>query len=132
MMAELFGRATGYNKGKGGSMHLAATELGILGMNGIVGAGAPIAAGAAWSAKLRESNQIALCFFGDGAANQGVFLESLNPAAILALPVVYICENNLYAVGTHFAEVSVHPDVATRATAFGMEGKVVDGQDVDV
>ena len=131
MLAELFGRVDGYNRGKGGSMHLAAPRLGILGMNGIVGGGAPIAAGAAWSAKLRKSDQVAICFFGDGGANQGVFLESLNLAAVLALPVVYVCENNLYGAGTRFETISAHADVARRADGFSLPSCVVDGQDVD-
>jgi pyruvate/2-oxoglutarate/acetoin dehydrogenase E1 component/TPP-dependent pyruvate/acetoin dehydrogenase alpha subunit len=131
MLAELFGRVDGYNRGKGGSMHLAAPRLGILGMNGIVGGGAPIAAGAAWAAKLRKSGQVAICFFGDGGANQGVFLESLNLATVLALPVVYVCENNLFGAGTRFETVSAHPDVATRADGFSAPSCVVDGQDVE-
>jgi 2-oxoisovalerate dehydrogenase E1 component len=131
MLAELFGRVDGYNRGKGGSMHLAAPRLGILGMNGIVGGGAPIAAGAAWAAKLRKSGQVAICFFGDGGANQGVFLESLNLATVLALPVVYVCENNLFGAGTRFETVSAHPDVATRADGFSVPSCVVDGQDVE-
>lgn len=99
MFAELLGRTTGYNKARGGSMHLAAPELGILGANGIVGGGLPLAAGAALSAQKLKNNRIVLCFFGDGATSEGTFHESLNIAASYNLPVVFICENNLYAGG---------------------------------
>ena len=130
MMAELYGKATGYNKGKGGSMHIAAPQLGILGANGIVGAGLPIATGAALSAKLRQSGQVALCFFGDGAASEGTFHESLNIASAFDLPVVYVCENNLYAVGTRQSQVRKIEDIADRAVGYSMPGLVVDGNDV--
>lgn len=130
MMAELYGKATGYNKGKGGSMHIAWPKLGILGANGIVGAGIPIATGAALSAKYRKSGQVTVCFFGDGASNEGMFHESLNIAGAFDLPIVYVCENNLYAVGTRQADVRVVEDIADRATGYGMPGLVVDGNDV--
>ncbi|MGA2111638.1 MAG: thiamine pyrophosphate-dependent dehydrogenase E1 component subunit alpha [Anaerolineales bacterium] len=130
MMAELYGKATGYNKGKGGSMHIAWPKLGILGANGIVGAGIPIATGAALSAKYRKSGQVTICFFGDGASNEGMFHESLNIAGAFDLPIVYVCENNLYAVGTRQADVRVVEDIADRATGYGMPGLVVDGNDV--
>jgi TPP-dependent pyruvate/acetoin dehydrogenase alpha subunit len=130
MMAELYGKATGYNKGKGGSMHIAYPKLGILGANGIVGAGLPIATGAAMSAKLRKTSQVAACFFGDGASNEGTFHESLNIASAFTLPIVYVCENNLYAVGTRQSQVRKVEDIADRAVGYGMPGMVVDGNDV--
>jgi len=130
MMAELYGKATGYNKGKGGSMHIADPSLGILGANGIVGAGLPIATGAALSAKIRKSDQVTVCFFGDGASNQGTFHESLNIASAFDLPVVYICENNLYAVGTRQSDVRKIEDIADRAIGYGIPGLAVDGNDV--
>lgn len=130
MMAELFGKATGYNKGKGGSMHIAAPSLGILGADGIVGGGIPIATGAALSAKLRKSGQVALCFFGDGASNQGTFHEAINIAASFRLPAVYLCENNLYGVGTRQSQVRKVEDIAERAKAYDIPGVIVDGNDV--
>jgi pyruvate dehydrogenase E1 component alpha subunit len=130
MMAELYGKATGYNKGKGGSMHIAAPSLGILGANGIVGAGLPIATGAALSAKLRRTGQVAICFFGDGASNQGTFHESINIAAAFDLPAVYVCENNLYAVGTRQSKVRKVEDIADRSTGYAIPGMAVDGNDV--
>jgi len=102
MMAELFGRSTGYCCGKGGSMHIANVDLGILGANGIVAAGMPIAGGAALSIKMRGREQVVVCFFGDGAANQGAFHESLNMAAIWKLPVIFVCENNQYAISVMY------------------------------
>jgi len=130
MMAELYGKATGYNKGKGGSMHIADPGLGILGANGIVGAGLPIATGAGLSAKLRKSGQVAVCFFGDGASNQGTFHEAINIAAAFSLPVVYVCENNLYAVGTRQSKVRKIEDIADRSVGYGIPGLIVDGNDV--
>jgi pyruvate dehydrogenase E1 component alpha subunit len=130
MMAELYGKATGYNKGKGGSMHIADPSLGILGANGIVGAGLPIATGAALSAKLRKSGQVAVCFFGDGASNQGTFHEAINIASAFDLPVVYVCENNLYAVGTRQSDVRKVEDIADRGIGYGIPGLAVDGNDV--
>jgi acetoin:2,6-dichlorophenolindophenol oxidoreductase subunit alpha len=130
MMAELYGKATGYNKGKGGSMHIACPELGILGANGIVSAGIPIATGAAMSARLRKSGQVVVCFFGDGASNEGTFHESLNIASAFDLPVIYVCENNLYAVGTRQSQVRKIEDIADRAVGYGMPGLAVDGNDV--
>ena len=129
-MAELYGKATGYNKGKGGSMHIADPRLGILGANGIVGAGLPIATGAALSAKLRKSGQVAICFFGDGASNQGTFHEAVNIAAAFDLPAVYVCENNLYAVGTRQSKVRKVEDIADRGTGYAIPGLAVDGNDV--
>ncbi|MGQ9500780.1 MAG: thiamine pyrophosphate-dependent dehydrogenase E1 component subunit alpha [Anaerolineae bacterium] len=130
MMAELYGKATGYNKGKGGSQHIAWPGLGILGANGIVSGGIPIATGAAMSAKLRKSGQVAVAFFGDGASNEGAFHESLNIAAAFNLPVVYVCENNLYGVGTRQSRVRKIEDIADRASGYGMPGVVVDGNNV--
>ena len=130
MMAELYGKVTGYNKGKGGSMHIACPELGILGANGIVSCGIPIATGAALSAKYRNSGQVTVCFFGDGASNEGAFHESLNAASAFDLPIVYVCENNLYAVGTRQSKVRKIEDIADRAPSYSMPGVVVDGNDV--
>ncbi len=130
MMAELYGKATGYNKGKGGSMHIADPRLGILGANGIVGAGLPIATGAGMSAKLLKSGQVAVCFFGDGASNQGTFHESINIAAAFDLPVVYVCENNLYAVGTRQSDVRKVEDIADRGVGYAIPGLAIDGNDV--
>ena len=130
MFAEIYGKADGYNKGKGGSMHIADTKIGMLGANGIVGGSLPMAAGAGLSAKVRGTDQVTVCFFGDGASNQGVLFESINIAAAYDLPVIYLCENNLYAVGTRFSEVSKIEDIAKRASGFGIEGNIVDGNDV--
>ena len=130
MMAELMGRKTGYSKGCGGSMHIFAKELGLLGGNGIVGAQIPLATGAAFSAKYRGSRQVAVAFFGEGASNQGTFHEALHMAALWELPVVFVCENNLYAATTPATIALATPNVAERAAAYGMTGQVVDGQDV--
>ena len=131
MMAEIYGRTSGYCKGKGGSMHIADLNLGILGANGIVGAGIPIAVGAALSAKLRKTNQVAVSFFGDGATNQGAFHEGLNLASIWDLPVVFVCENNLYGLGTIQSRHQNIEDISIRATSYGIEGLTIDGNDVD-
>lgn len=130
MMAELFAKSTGYCKGKGGSMHIADMTLNMLGANGVVGAGIPLATGAAFSAKIRKTDQVSVCFFGDGAANQGVFLECINIAATMKLPVIYVCENNGYGVNTKWSTIANHPDIADRAFGLGLPGKIVDGQDV--
>ncbi len=130
MMAELFGKETGYCQGKGGSMHIADPALGIIGANGIVGGGIPIAAGCGLSSLLRRSGQVTLCFFSDGASNQGSFHESLNMAAAWKLPVVFICENNLYAVTTRQDRAQAIADIAVRGSGYGMPGIVVDGNDV--
>ncbi len=130
MMAELFGRKTGYCKGKGGSMHIADFSIGILGANGIVGAGLPIATGAGLSAKMRKSGQVAVCFFGDGASNEGTFHESLNIASSWKLPVVYVCENNLYGEFTAGKDVTSVKDIADRARGHDMPGIIVNGNDV--
>ncbi|HOK17997.1 MAG TPA: pyruvate dehydrogenase (acetyl-transferring) E1 component subunit alpha [Caldisericia bacterium] len=130
MMAELYGKITGYCKGKGGSMHIADAEKGILGANGIVGAGLPIATGAALSIKLRKSDQVVVCFFGDGASNQGTFHESINMGSLWKLPVVYVCENNQYGEFTSQKRHQVITDISQRATAYGIPGVTVDGMDV--
>lgn len=129
-MAEILGKKTGYCKGKGGSMHIADFSIGMLGATAVVGAGLPIAVGAGLSAKLRKTGQIVACFFGEGASNQGTFHESLNMASVWKLPVVFVCENNLYAMGTRQSRVMNIKDVADRAGAYGIEGMVVDGNDV--
>jgi pyruvate dehydrogenase E1 component alpha subunit len=130
MMAELFGKKTGYCKGKGGSMHIADVHKGILGANGIAGGGMPIAGGAALSSKIRQTDQVTVCFFGDGASNTGAFHESLNFAAVLSLPVIFCCENNLYAITTHQRYSQKNRDISIRASAYGMPGITVDGNDV--
>lgn len=130
LMAELFGRETGVCRGKGGSMHLAVFAAGSLGESGIVGGAMPAATGAALSATLRGTDQVCLCFFGDGAANCGPFHESLNLASIWKLPVVFFCENNGYAVCTQQMQATSVKDVASRAAAYDIPGVVVDGQDV--
>lgn len=130
MMAELHGKKTGYCKGRGGSMHIADTDIGILGANGIVGGGIPIAGGAALSAQKRGTDQVCLCFFGDGASNTTRFHEGINLASIWKLPVVYVVENNLYGESTHISYAMNVPNVADRACAYGIPGKIVDGNDV--
>lgn len=130
MYAELYGRATGYCHGKGGSMHISDMELGMLGANGIVGAGPPIAIGAAWSNKYRKTRNVAVCFFGDGASNEGTFHEAANMAALYKLPVVFVCENNGFGEFTRQERHQAIRDVADRAQGYGMPGIVVDGMDV--
>ena len=129
MFAELFGRATGYCRGKGGSMHISNMELGMLGANGIVGAGPPIAVGAAFSTKFRKTDRVAVSFFGDGASNEGSFHEAANMAALYRLPCVFVCENNGYGEYTAQADHQAIVDVADRAAGYGMPGVVVDGMD---
>jgi len=130
MMAELYSKKTGYNKGKGGSMHIADVDIGILGANGIVGAGIPIATGAALSAQMRGTDQVAICFFGDGAANTTRFHEGINLASIWKLPVVYVIENNQYAESTPISYAANIANLADRAAAYGIPGITVDGNDV--
>lgn len=130
MMAEIFGKATGLCKGKGGSMHIADVDRGMLGANGIVGGGFPLAVGAGLTAKTLRTGAVAVCFFGDGAANQGTFHESLNLAAIWKLPVVFVCENNLYAESTPVWYACAAQNIADRAAGYNIPGVVVDGQDV--
>jgi TPP-dependent pyruvate/acetoin dehydrogenase alpha subunit len=130
MMAELYGRSTGTNHGKGGSMHIADTSVGMLGATGIVGAGTPLALGAALSAQKRKTQQVSVAFFGDGAMGQGTVYECLNMAAIWKLPMIFVCENNGYAESTPAEYALSTPDLAERAAAFKMASQVVDGQDV--
>jgi len=130
MMAELLGKSTGYCQGKGGSMHVADFSIGMLGAYPVVGAGIPIAVGAGLSSKMRNSGQVAVSFFGDGASNQGTFHESLNLASIWKLPVVFVCENNQYAESTSVKDVVPTENIADRAGAYRIPGAVVDGMDV--
>lgn len=130
MMAELLGRETGLNRGRGGSMHIADLSLGIYGANGIVAAGAPIAAGAAWAARREGTDRVAVSFFGDGGVNQGVLHEAMNLAAVWRLPVVFVCENNGYAVSLA-AELSTAGGVVERAAAYGLTAESVDGMDAE-
>ncbi|MCD6240011.1 pyruvate dehydrogenase (acetyl-transferring) E1 component subunit alpha [Candidatus Bathyarchaeota archaeon] len=130
VMAEILGKKTGYCKGKGGSMHIADFSVGILGATGVVGAGIPIAVGAGLSIKLRGTDQVVACFFGDGASNQGTFHEGINMAAIWKLPVLFVCENNLYAMGTRQSRVMLIEKISERAAAYGIPGVTVDGNDV--
>jgi pyruvate dehydrogenase E1 component alpha subunit len=130
MMAELYGKEAGYCKGKGGSMHIADFSIGILGANGIVGGGIPIATGAALAFQYLEDGRVTVCFFGDGASNQGGFHESLNLASLWKLPVVYVCENNLYAETTPQVDHQPIRDIADRAKSYNMPGVIVDGNDV--
>lgn len=130
MMAELFGRETGLCKGRGGSMHVADFSHGALGATAIVGASIPYAVGAALSAKLRGSDQVAVAFFGEGASNNGAFHEGLNLAAVLKVPVVFVCENNLYSHEAPASYVLPIEHVADRASSYGMPGEIVDGNDL--
>jgi TPP-dependent pyruvate/acetoin dehydrogenase alpha subunit len=130
MMAEILGRVDGYCRGKGGSMHIADFSLGMLGADGIVGGGIPIAVGAALGEKLKGCQSVVFCFFGDGAVNQGSFHEAVNLAAARRLPIVLICENNLWALSAPFAEATAGGSVAGRAAAYGIPGMEVDGNDV--
>lgn len=129
LFAELMGKVTGVNQGKGGSMHLADFSVGSLGETSIVGSGLPVATGAALGAKMQGLDRVTVCFFGDGAAAEGTFHESLNLAAIWGLPVVYVCENNAYGELSAFATVTSVKDIATRAASYSMPGTIVDGQD---
>lgn len=130
MMAELYGRRTGYCKGKGGSLHIADFSVGVLGANGIVAAGIPIAVGAGYSIKLRKTNQVVVCFFGDGATTQGAFHEGINMAAVWNLPVVFVIENNMYLVGTRINRISkVSDNLSIKAAGYGIAGKSIDGND---
>lgn len=130
MMAELLGKVTGYCKGKGGSMHIADFSKGILGANGVVGGGIPIAVGAALASQYANTGQVVLCFFGDGALNQGSFHEAANLAAIWELPIVFVCENNLYALSTRVDYAFAIKDLSQRALAYGFPGVSIDGNDV--
>lgn len=130
MMAELTARAEGYCRGRGGSLHIADFDLGILGANGIVAGGIPIGVGAALAFAMREERRVALCFFGDGAVNEGAFHEAANLAGLWKLPVVFFCENNLYGEGTPQAKQSPLINLAQRAEAYGFPGRIVDGNNV--
>ncbi|NOX96948.1 MAG: pyruvate dehydrogenase (acetyl-transferring) E1 component subunit alpha [Nitrospirae bacterium] len=130
MMAELCGRATGYCKGRGGSMHIADVAKGNLGATGIVGSNIPVATGAALSMKMQKMDRVVLCFFGDGASNTGGFHESLNMASVWKLPVIYICENNLYGMSVSVKRALSVTDIAVRAVSYNMPGEIVDGMNV--
>jgi pyruvate dehydrogenase E1 component alpha subunit len=130
MMAELFGRRTGYCKGRGGSMHIADFDLGILGSNGIAGGGIPLAVGAGLSSKMRGTDQVTVCFFGDGASNNGTFHEGLNFASVHRVPVVFICENNLYGISVSQKQHQAIQDISIRSVAYNMPGITIDGNDV--
>ena len=129
MFAEFFGKTSGYCKGRGGSMHIADVTKGNLGANGIVAGGIPIATGAALSAKMQKNGKVVVCFFGDGANNEGAFHESLNMASIWKLPVVFVCENNGYGMSTSAARSTAVANIADRAAGYAMPGVVVDGND---
>ena len=130
MMAELYGKETGYCHGRGGSMHIVDVGLGILGANGIVGAATQIAAGAGLSVKVRKTDQVVACFFGDDATCEGMFHESINLASVWDLPVIFVCENNLYGQFTPYKKHSKVEDIAEKAKAYGVPGVIVDGNDV--
>jgi TPP-dependent pyruvate/acetoin dehydrogenase alpha subunit len=129
-MAELAGKEGGCSRGRGGSMHMYKKEVGFLGTNGLVGGGIGMAVGAALTIKIKRQPHVGVAFFGDGASNMGVFYESLNLASKMALPVLFVCENNQYATSTALADVAANPEIASRAAAFNMPGKLVDGNDV--
>ncbi len=130
MMAEFFGKETGYCRGRGGSMHIADLEGGNLGANGVVGGGVPISVGVGLSIKMQRQNRICLCFFGDGAANEGAFHEALNLASIQKLPIVYVCENNQYAMSLPFRKAFAIDKISQRADSYGIPGVTVDGNDL--
>ncbi|MUK87523.1 pyruvate dehydrogenase [Ornithinibacillus sp. L9] len=130
MMAELFGRTTGYCKGKGGSMHIADVDMGNLGANGIVAGGIPLAVGSALTAHMKKLNYVTVCFFGDGATNEGSFHEAVNLASIWKLPVIFVCENNQYGMSSPVKEMVNVDNLATRAQAYGIPGVVADGNDM--
>lgn len=130
MMAELLGKATGLCKGKGGSMHIVDVKKGMLGAMGIVGAGMPIATGVGVALKMQKTGQVCVCFFGDNASNGGAFHESLNVSALWKLPVVFVCENNLYGLSVSVKKTSAVSDIAVRAKAYDIPGIIVDGMDV--
>ncbi len=130
MMAEIFGKQTGYCKGKGGSMHIADFSVGMLGANGVVGGGYNLAVGAALAAKMRKSGQVAVCFFGDGASNRGTFHEGINMAAAWKLPVIFVNENNQWASTTPYRTTNNIEDIADRAKGYGIPGVICDGNDI--
>jgi TPP-dependent pyruvate/acetoin dehydrogenase alpha subunit len=131
MMAELFGKSTGYSRGRGGSQFMADFRLGYLGANGITGGSIPVATGAALSAKLNKEDRVTVCFLGDGASNQGTFHESLNMASIWQLPIVYVCENNMFGMSTHMSESMSVEHVAQRAASYDMATDIVEGNDIE-
>ncbi|MDI9569061.1 MAG: thiamine pyrophosphate-dependent dehydrogenase E1 component subunit alpha [bacterium] len=130
MMAEIYGKTTGYCRGKGGSMHIADFSIGMLGANGVVGGGYNLAVGAALAAKLMKTDQVSVCFFGDGASNRGTFHEGMNMAAAFKLPAIFVCENNQYASTTPYRTTTSVENIADRAVGYGIPGVVVDGNDV--
>ncbi len=130
MMAEVIGKETGYCKGKGGSMHIADPDLGIIGANGIVAGSIPIAAGLGLASKIKNDGRVIVCFFGEGASNQGAFHEGINMGSLWNLPIVYVCENNLYGISVHQSRAQKIKDVAVRAKSYDIPGEVVDGNDV--
>jgi TPP-dependent pyruvate/acetoin dehydrogenase alpha subunit len=130
LMAEMFAKKTGCCRAMGGSMHIADYSVGMLGATGIVGSGLPIAVGAAWSCQYRKSGQVVVSFFGDGAVNEGAFHEALNLAGVWNLPVIFVCENNLYGFSTQYRRVTPIEHLADRAASYGMPGVVVDGMDL--
>jgi len=131
MLAELCGKDTGYCHGRGGSMHIADVSTGNLGANGIVAGGLPIAVGVGLSIRYRNTEQVVVCFFGDGATNQGTFHESLNFASVKKLPIIFVCENNIYALSTPIYKTSATEHIADKAMAYNMLGELVDGMDVE-
>ncbi len=131
VMGELMGKLTGYCRGRGGSQHLSAMDRHFLGTNGITGGGIPIAAGAAFALKYQHKDEIAICFFGDGASNQGTFHETLNMASLWKLPILFLCENNLYGMSTPIAHSCASGSIAPRAAAYNMRGSVCDGLDLE-
>ena len=130
MFAELFAKANGYNRGKGGSMHIAALDLGIIGANGIVAAGLPIALGVSFASAYKNDGRVTVCFFGDGATNEGAFHEAVNMAAVMKTPLVFVCENNLYGEWSPIETTTSVSDIADRAAAYGIPGVIVDGMDL--
>ena len=130
MMAELCARRDGYCRGKGGSMHISSSEIGMLGANGMVGAGMPIATGAGLCSWIKGTDDVTVCFFGDGASNEGLFHECLNFAALKSLPVVFLCENNLYGISTCTTRSMKEQNIAARAHGYGIPGVIIDGNDV--
>ncbi|MCR4426926.1 MAG: thiamine pyrophosphate-dependent dehydrogenase E1 component subunit alpha [Firmicutes bacterium] len=131
MMAELFGKSTGYCRGKGGSMHIADFSIGMLGANGVVGGGFNLATGAGLSARMRRTDQVAVCFFGDGASNRGTFHEAMNFASVFKLPVIFVCENNCYASTTPTSYACSATNVSARAVGYSIPGVTVDGNDAE-
>lgn len=130
VMAEMFAKKTGCCKAMGGSMHIADFSVGMLGANGIVGAGIPQATGAGWTCKYKKTSQVSVAFFGDGASNEGAFHEGINLAATWKLPVIFVCENNLYGFSTHYRRVTPIANIADRAAGYGIPGVIADGMDV--